>query len=101
MAVSFLLAQEYGFKRVMSSYVFEDADAGPPDTFPVTDGECSEGWVCEHRWRTTSNMVQVISSFTTPFKETSTIKWVLFSVYKQVLATRSHELAGQEQLVGI
>ena len=30
MATGFHLAHHYGFKRVMSSYYFDDTDAGPP-----------------------------------------------------------------------
>ena len=49
-----LMALPYGTKRVMSSYFFTDTDAGPPPTQPSTadsdSGECTNGWVCEHRW---------------------------------------------------
>ncbi len=29
-AVAYMLAFDYGFTRVMSSYYFEDTDSGPP-----------------------------------------------------------------------
>ena len=56
-----MLAQPYGFKRVMSSYDFSDTDQGPPGSPPnsITNGACGNGWICEHRWSTISNMVQV------------------------------------------
>ena len=53
---SFMLAHDYGFKRVMSSYYFSDTDAGPPGSSPSTD--CGGGWACEHRWASIGNMVQ-------------------------------------------
>ena len=61
MAVGFMLAQEYGFKRVMSSYFFDDGatDQGPPGSQPNPSGDCGNGWVCEHRWAPIANMVQV------------------------------------------
>lgn len=52
----------YGRVRLMSSYYFDDHDAGPPAT-PVHDASgaaaCGEGkpWVCEHRWPSTAGMV--------------------------------------------
>ena len=65
MGVAFLLANDYGFTRVMSSYYFNDRDAGPPhnadysakDVTINSDGTCGNGWVCEHRWRPIGNMV--------------------------------------------
>ena len=33
LAVGFLLAHDYGFKRVMSSYYFDDNDQGPPKKY--------------------------------------------------------------------
>nr|AAO17927.2 alpha-amylase [Corbicula fluminea] len=66
MAVAFLLANDYGFTRVMSSYYFGDnSDLGPPHNddysakdVPINaDGTCGNGWVCEHRWRPIANMV--------------------------------------------
>ncbi len=45
----FMLAWPYGYPKVMSSYQFENGDQGPPESSPVTDGKCTESWVCEHR----------------------------------------------------
>ena len=67
MGVSFLLANDYGFARIMSSYSFgSNTDQGPPhngdysikDVSVSADGtSCGDGWVCEHRWRPIANMV--------------------------------------------
>jgi len=52
---AFLLAHDYGFKRIMSSYYFTNTDAGPPGGAP----NCYTGtWTCEHRWSSIMNMVQ-------------------------------------------
>ena len=61
LAQGFMLAQPYGFKRVMSSYDFSDTDQGPPGSPPnsITNGACGNGWICEHRWSSITNMVQV------------------------------------------
>jgi alpha-amylase len=64
MAQAFMLAFPYGRPKVMSSFDFRpgDHDASPPShpdgtTKPV---DCADpGWVCEHRWRTTANLVQL------------------------------------------
>jgi len=45
---AFMLAHEYGWKRVMSSYYFDNSDQGPP----------GNGWVNEHRWSSIANMVK-------------------------------------------
>lgn len=61
MAVGFVLAHSYGFKRVMSSYAFTDIDQGPPVNQPESVNSslsCGNGWVCEHRWSSIMNMVQ-------------------------------------------
>jgi alpha-amylase len=65
MAVAFMLAFEYGYPRVMSSYFFSDKDQGPPNVNGnivspsiLSDGTCGNGWVCEHRWRQIFNMVE-------------------------------------------
>jgi len=47
-ASAFMLAHEYGWKRVMSSYYFGNSDQGPP----------GNGWVNEHRWSSIMNMVK-------------------------------------------
>ena len=59
LAEAFMLAHPYGVPQVMSSFTFTDPEAGPPaagngTTAAVT---CGSGWACEHRWRTTANMV--------------------------------------------
>ncbi|XP_069188090.1 alpha-amylase [Procambarus clarkii] len=67
MGVSFALAYDYGFTRIMSSYYFDNSDQGPPgsnnggSTDSVTingDGSCGGGWVCEHRWNPITKMVK-------------------------------------------
>ena len=52
-AVAFTMANDYGSKRIMSSYFFPDGatDQGPPSTDPG----CGEDWVCEHRWKSIGN----------------------------------------------
>merc|ERR1712215_634564 len=47
-ASAFLLGHDYGFKRVMSSYYFDNTDQGPP----------GNGWTYEHRWSSIANMVK-------------------------------------------
>jgi alpha-amylase len=59
LAEAFMLAWPYGVPQVMSSFDFTSADQGPPaagngTTIAVS---CGSGWVCEHRWRTTANLV--------------------------------------------
>lgn len=62
----FMLAWPYGYPQVMSSYAFTDGSQGPPSdangkTKSVyTNGQanCFGEWVCEHRWRPITNMVQ-------------------------------------------
>ncbi|KAK9680362.1 Alpha amylase, C-terminal all-beta domain [Popillia japonica] len=49
----------------MSSFAFTDIDMGPPQDAGENiispginaDGTCSNGWVCEHRWRQIANMI--------------------------------------------
>ncbi|MDJ0698487.1 MAG: alpha-amylase family protein [Woeseiaceae bacterium] len=55
----FMLAWPYGYPKVMSSFGFEDREAGPPTTEPVAAGAtaCNEEWICEHRWPVIANMV--------------------------------------------
>lgn len=65
MASAFMLAHPFGTPRVMSSFSFSDTDQGPPTTDGTniaspqfnSDLSCSNGWVCEHRWRQIYNMV--------------------------------------------
>jgi alpha-amylase len=68
MGNAFMLAWPYGFAQIMSSYNFNRNDdaQGPPtngggDTKDVlinSDGTCGNGWICEHRWRQITNMVE-------------------------------------------
>ena len=58
LAVAFMLAHPYGYPKVMSSYAFEDAQQGPPDSSPQDDVDgCGKEWVCEHRRPAISNLV--------------------------------------------
>jgi len=59
LAEAFLIAWPYGVPQVMSSFSFSNPDAGPPaaSNGTTTAVNCAAGWVCEHRWRTTENMV--------------------------------------------
>nr|AAW66411.1 Amyrel [Drosophila sternopleuralis] len=65
MATAFHLAFPYGISQVMSSFDFEDRDQAPPQDAEERiispefddDGACTNGWVCEHRWRQIYNMV--------------------------------------------
>ena len=59
LAEAFMIAWPYGVPQVMSSFTFTDPEAGPPaGAGGVTSAvSCSGGWACEHRWRTTANMV--------------------------------------------
>lgn len=66
MANAFMLAYDYGFPRVMSSYFFgNDIQQGPPHYADYSiknvsvdySGICGNGWVCEHRWSLIGNMV--------------------------------------------
>ncbi|CAD5215748.1 unnamed protein product [Bursaphelenchus okinawaensis] len=71
LAVSYMLAWNYGYPRVMSSFYFDNSVQGPPhagrDSRFATkspefeaDGTCkaSSGWVCEHRWPQIRSMVK-------------------------------------------
>ncbi len=57
----FMLAWPYGKPVVMSSYSFDDPDAGPPAdraTGRTDDAVCGRvPWVCEHRWPAVAGMV--------------------------------------------
>ncbi len=59
LAEAFMLAWPYGVPQVMSSFSFASNDQGPPaNASGVTNQvSCGSGWVCEHRWRTTANLV--------------------------------------------
>ncbi|XP_052759709.1 alpha-amylase-like isoform X1 [Mya arenaria] len=73
-ATAFMLAHPYGYPRVMSSYDWtpnwQNGDdhnnwQGPPHNGDMSiknvtinsDMSCINGWICEHRWRQTYNMV--------------------------------------------
>lgn len=79
MAVAFHLAFPYGIPRIMSSFAFESRSQGPPhdgnyNTLSPTfnaDGSCNNGWVCEHRWQQTVNMV----SFRNTVEGTTLANW--------------------------
>ncbi|GAA4965748.1 carbohydrate-binding module family 20 domain-containing protein [Kineococcus glutinatus] len=60
LANAFLLAHPYGSPVLMSSYRFDDKEAGPPSNGGNTtkDVDCAGGeWICEHRRATISGMV--------------------------------------------
>jgi alpha-amylase len=59
LAEAFMIAWPYGVPQVMSSFTFSNPDAGPPaaGNGTTTAVNCSAGWACEHRWRSTENMV--------------------------------------------
>ncbi|KAL7047287.1 hypothetical protein ACKWTF_002858 [Chironomus riparius] len=79
LATAYNLAQDYGHPRLMSSYYFDQRDQGPPQdssqniltpTFDA-NGQCNNGWVCEHRWPAIRNMVQ----FSVTVKGTTAHNW--------------------------
>ncbi|MEV8510541.1 carbohydrate-binding module family 20 domain-containing protein [Actinoplanes sp. NPDC051475] len=59
LAEAFMIAWPYGVPQVMSSFTFSDPEAGPPASSngTTTSVSCGSGWQCEHRTRTTTNMV--------------------------------------------
>jgi alpha-amylase len=59
LAEAFMLAHPYGVPQVMSGYDFSGPDQGPPASSDGTTSQvsCGQGWVCEHRRRSTANMV--------------------------------------------
>ncbi|XP_060527356.1 alpha-amylase-like [Cylas formicarius] len=65
-ATAFMLAHSYdATTQVMSSFGFESSDDGPPNNNGelvspgfTDDGTCTNGWICEHRWRQIFNMVE-------------------------------------------
>jgi len=66
MATAFHLAWPYGVPRVMSSFNFTHRDTGPPNDGSGNivppqfnaQGQCTNGWVCEHRWHQIAQMVR-------------------------------------------
>ncbi|KAG5678093.1 hypothetical protein PVAND_007795 [Polypedilum vanderplanki] len=78
-ATAYNLAQDFGHQRIMSSFYFSHRDQGPPQdasqnilspTFDA-NGQCTNGWVCEHRWPAIRNMVQ----FSAAVKGTKAENW--------------------------
>lgn len=70
MAISFLLATNYGTPRLFSGYEFNSMDQGPPvdahgkilsPAFTWT-GQCSNGFNCQHRWPEVQRMVKFRNS---------------------------------------
>lgn len=68
-ASAFMLAHPWGenHPRLMSSYYFEDPSQGPPQNTSDgsiisrginSNGACTNGWVCEHRWPQIANMIK-------------------------------------------
>jgi alpha-amylase len=58
----FMLAWNYGYPQLMSSYAFSNNDQGPPtaavyDSTTDTTANCGGVWVCEHHQRAIANMV--------------------------------------------
>lgn len=53
-----MLSWPYGVPRIMSSYDFTEDWTGPPNGAPGTGGSCQNGYICEHRWRQVTNMVE-------------------------------------------
>nr|AKN63428.1 alpha amylase [Cosmopolites sordidus] len=64
-AIAFMLAHPYDTTtRILSSYSFEGHDQAPPSDGDNilspefgSDGSCTNGWVCQHRWSPIFNMV--------------------------------------------
>lgn len=68
MATAWALAHPYGNVRIMSSFRFDresEVNMGPPQDAqgnllsPTirSDGTCDTHWICEHRWRQITNMI--------------------------------------------
>jgi alpha-amylase len=69
LAVAFMLAWNYGYPRVMSSFAFTDHNQGAPTGAPTfnADQTCNtaaSGWVCEHRWHEIRSMAAFRSACT-------------------------------------
>ncbi|XP_054284869.1 alpha-amylase-like [Macrosteles quadrilineatus] len=60
MAVIFMLAHGDYTCKIFSSFKFSGKLQGPPQqpTRPVDKNTCSNGWVCQHRWRQIYNAVE-------------------------------------------
>ncbi|CRK93826.1 CLUMA_CG007353, isoform A [Clunio marinus] len=69
MAQAFSLSHPFGTKRIMSSFDFDKVEEGPPNDgkenilSPTFDenGQCNNGWVCEHRWPQIASMVEFMN----------------------------------------
>ncbi|WP_416398425.1 carbohydrate-binding module family 20 domain-containing protein [Allohahella sp. A8] len=73
LANTFMLAYPYGYARLMSSYYFNDENQGPPVSGVHSGNSCFDGgWVCEHRWGGTGNMVK--------FREVTSPNWYTSNV---------------------
>lgn len=78
-ASAFNLAFDFGIPRLMSSFAFESKDQGPPTDVNLNilapsfnaDGQCDNGWVCEHRWKPIRNMI----AFRNAVKGTKVENW--------------------------
>jgi alpha-amylase len=78
-ATAFNLAFDFGIPRLMSSFYFTVRDQGPPADSNLNilapsfdaDGQCNNGWVCEHRWPAIKNMV----AFRNAVKGTKVENW--------------------------
>lgn len=64
-AIAFMQAYPLYVTRIMSSFAFDSHDQGPPNTNGEitspgfnSDGFCTNGWVCEHRWPQVYRMVE-------------------------------------------
>ncbi|XP_039443538.1 alpha-amylase A-like [Culex pipiens pallens] len=65
-ALVFMLAHRYGTPRIMSSFGFKTDDEGPPMdargrivSVDFDDaGQCTGGWICEHRWQVVKRMMK-------------------------------------------
>lgn len=68
MATAWALAHPYGNVRIMSSFRFDrqtERDLGPPQDEQgnllspsiQANGTCDSRWICEHRWRQITNMI--------------------------------------------
>lgn len=59
LAEAFMIAYPYGVPQVMSGFTFSGHDQGPPAASNGTTNavSCGNGWECEHRVRSTANLV--------------------------------------------
>ncbi|KAH8922396.1 glycoside hydrolase family 13 protein [Atractiella rhizophila] len=59
LAMTFSLAHPYGLPTILSSYEFDNKDAGAPNgnTGTCNDTGGENGWICQHRWVQVAGMV--------------------------------------------